>query len=92
MGFTLSNGRVVGYSPRERDVFAALVKADEAISTERLSEIVFSGDPRFHARTLLSGALRSLVKKVEANNEPFSIMTTGRAGPNSMKVWIQKRS
>ena len=91
MDFTLSEEGVVSYSPRERDVFAALLKAGKAISTAKLSEIVFDNDPRFHARTLLGGALRSLMKKVEANNEPFAIVTTGRAGPNSMKVWIQKR-
>lgn len=92
MGFTLGDGKVVSYSPRERDVFAALLAANKAISTEKLSELVFKNDPKFHARTLINGAIRSLMKKVEANEEPFLILSTGRAGPNPMKVWIEKRT
>ena len=91
MVFTLSEDPFISYSPRERDIFAALLKAGKAISTEKLSELVFADSPRFHARTLLGGALRSLMKKIDANEEPFKVVTTGRAGPNSMKVWIEKR-
>jgi hypothetical protein len=43
-------------------------------------------------QNIVSVMLRSLMRKVVFNKEPFKIERSGRAGPNSSEVWIEDRA
>ena len=91
MAFTLGNPDKVKYSPRELQIFKALPRDGDRVTTEALTKRVFGSKVPFHARTIIGGAVRSLGRKIDANGETFVLVTSGRAGPNSMEIWLVER-
>jgi hypothetical protein len=61
------------------------------IDTTRLVELYWDGrELPPNARVAAMDCLRSLKRKVIANREPFRIITSDRAGPKPLDVWMEK--
>lgn len=79
------------YSATERRMFDLIPKRGK-IDTTVLVERYWNGrEPPPNARVAAMDCLRSLKRKVIANREPFRIITSDRAGPKPLDVWIEKR-
>jgi hypothetical protein len=89
--FTLSNARQP-YSETERAVFGLIPKDGASISTDELVALRYPYDPPFNARTIITGTLRLLARKIEYNHEPFRLANTGRAGPKAMSFFLERLS
>ena len=89
----LSEGLKVRYSPGERDVFSRL-RWDRPRDTETLTKLHYGvgrkGMP-FNGRRVVAGLLSSLARKVLLNGEPFRVLSTPRAGPNSRSFWLARK-
>lgn len=84
----------VAYSEMEVELFNLLRrKADRTASTKWLTEQVYKNlgkEPPPSSRVNVAGAIRSLMKKVKENREPFRIVKTYRTGPHSTEVRIEE--
>ena len=88
---SLNTKHRVKYSEREKSVFQLIAEVSpDRISTKEIGEKIFKGKV-FHVKSSVVAALSSLRKKVEYNEEPFTIEMTGHSGPHAMEVWIQPR-
>ena len=81
----------VPYSKTERDTFAAVSKT-KFESTSRLLEKIHDGSPPFHGRNVLNALIRSLIRKMSANGEPFEIERSKRRGPHPMMIKIVRKN
>lgn len=92
MDFTLSGDPPVRYSNQERVIFDALPKDGSRISSlELIGRVYKRGQTPFHARTIVVGCARSLLKKIEHNKEPFRLAKTKPAGPTPVQFWLEPR-
>ena len=88
---SLNTKHRVKYSEREKSVFQLIADASpDRVSTKEIGEKLFEGKV-FHVKSSVVAALSSLRKKVEYNEEPFTIEVSGPSGPRSMEVWLQPR-
>jgi hypothetical protein len=68
----------------------SLIPRRGKIDTTDLVERYWDGrEPPPNARVAAMDCLRSLKRKVIANREPFRIMTSQRAGPKPLDVWVE---
>lgn len=68
------------YSDKEAKLLVLLSK--RAMSSSELTQKLYDGEEiPHHARESVTSMLRSLIKKVEINNEPFIITKTAQRGP-----------
>lgn len=83
MAYTLSENGSVGYSPSERLVFRILnrrsLPSPSTVIVSQFYKDKGSSAP-YNSRQIVMGSLRSLVKKLEANNEEFRIKRIKREG------------
>ena len=86
----LKSDGAVRYSLGEQRIFA-LLKESPRDSAE-IADLYYGAEIPFHGRHIVIGLLAGLIKKTEANNEPFQIMKTKRAGPHPMAFWLKGTS
>jgi hypothetical protein len=87
----LKKTKTVKYSKRERQVFDLIAESgDEGVTTKEIGEKLFKDDVFFVKESVIS-ALTSLRRKVEHNQEPFTIKAEGIKGPRPMRVFIVPR-
>jgi hypothetical protein len=80
------------YSARERSVFKLLPKDGKRITTNQLVKLYYKNDSRqLNANANIVGVIRSLIRKVDVNKEPFRIQKSARAGPHPLEYWLEKR-
>jgi hypothetical protein len=88
----LSRSDFKNYSETEKRLFRILRSLKgERINTEKLTVRFYGKDIPFNGRTIISGCVNALMRKVEWNKEPFRICRSERAGPNSTDVWLEPR-
>jgi hypothetical protein len=88
----LSRSDFKNYSETEKKLFKILKSLKgRQISTEELTAKFYGGDVPFNARTIISGCVNALIKKVEWNKEPFRVCRSERSGPISTLVWLESR-
>jgi len=89
----LKESKIVRYSPMEKALFTLLKnRPNKTASTEWLTEHVYKyleKTPPQSGRIVLTGVLRSFIKKTKENNEPFRIICSPAAGPYSTEVKIE---
>lgn len=82
MKFTL---RKNGYSAAERELFSLLPRHPKTVNAFDLSS-----KPLESLSAVSVGAtLRSLARKVEANQEGFRVAHSRRSGPNHLSWWLE---
>jgi hypothetical protein len=92
--FTL-RGSVIKYSRGEQGIFALLPQSSSApLSSTDLTLLKYQKKAAipFNGRKIVIGLLASLKKKVEANDEPFRILSTPRAGPLPISFWVERKA
>jgi hypothetical protein len=88
---TLTVKDYVKYSKAEQRLFKLLVAANgEPMDTNELARKFYrpSAVP-LNGRTIVTGTLGKLVRKVKWNKELFRVMRSQRAGPHPLKVWVE---
>ena len=89
----LKKAEFVRYSPMEQKLFELLrSKRGRPVTTEWLTLQLYAHmgrEPPLSARIILTGVLRSLIKKAKINKEPFTIVRTPAQGPHSINVSIE---
>ena len=85
MAKKLSKGDKIKYSPMEQAIFSLLKEGSEIDTAQITKKFYARREIPFNARKIVSGALSTLRKKVEANEEPFEIVSSERSGSNSMR-------
>jgi hypothetical protein len=80
----------VRYSKTERELFKLLPPGGGRIDSIELTAKHYSGEAPFHGKTIVVGLINSLMRKLEANGEPFRICKTGLSGPKPIEFWLQK--
>lgn len=97
----LINREFEKYSPSEKLLFELLPRNGEPIDTETLTRKFYQkregkalrdSDIPVHGRVIVNGTLKQLIRKIERNKEPFRLIHSGRAGPNSARVWIEREA
>lgn len=78
------------YSHGQRTLFALLPKNGRSITTAELVRKRKNWPVQFPAQGM-SGAMRALMGKVAANDEPFRICKSYRAGPHQVRYWIETK-
>lgn len=76
------------YSATERRVFDALPKGKSAMTTSALLDKIHGGRPEGHARNILNSVIRSLIRKMNRNEEPFRIEKSKRRGPHPITIRV----
>jgi hypothetical protein len=90
LAFTLSgNGRAIKYSDRERDIFRLLPQDGKTIDTNKLVQRYYRKQIPNHPGATIIGTMRSFMRKIERNKEPFRIKKSVRAGPYPIEFWIE---
>jgi len=95
LAFTLRDRTELRYSRGERGIFALLPQGgNEPLSSTDLTLRKYKKAAAipFNGRKIVIGLLASLKKKVEANDEPFRIMSTPRAGPLPISFWVERKA
>lgn len=83
----------VPYSAAEQKALDAVRAASgRRVTTGELIAVIYGGAVPFHARQSVVGAMRSLIRKVTVNDEPFSVRQSPRQGPRSAEFWVEARS
>lgn len=77
------------YSDREKSILALLPKGGKRINTVELMKKKYGKNVPFHGRIIIIGTLRSLMRKVVYNKEPFRIKKSERRGPHPIEFWIE---
>lgn len=88
---TLGEGRRVGYSDTERELFRMLPVYPGRISSRELIERKYGKSAPFNSFQLIGAALRSLSRKVKHNREAFLVERSIRRGPHPIYFWISNR-
>ncbi len=76
MAFTLSDEGKLKYSPSERLVFQILSHKPLSYSSTAIVTAFYKTKgqpPPYNSRAIVMGSVRSLVRKVELNKEPFIV-------------------
>lgn len=78
--------KAIKYSPSEQRILAMLPEGET--DTKTLTERFYGGKDNIpiNGQQIVYGLVRSLARKVEANNVWFIIDTSGRDGPYPMRV------
>lgn len=82
----------VDYSPAERALFELLPVKPKRISSTELVTQRYGSEVPFHAQSIIRSTMDSLIRKIEANREPFRVLKTPRAGPKPTEFWLEKRA
>lgn len=82
----------VSYSPTEERLLGLLPARGKPITSEELAEQLYEpGTAPFNARASVAAMMRTLMRKVEHNEEPFRVMQADRSGPVPMSYWKERR-
>lgn len=94
MGYMLAvNGSRARYSRNERRLFEFLPKDGTRISTITLGQrLARKPDGPFYARQVALSAVKSLMRKIDKNKEPFRLRATRARGPVPLEFWLEPRS
>jgi hypothetical protein len=89
----LKRTELVKYSPSEEALFE-IIKSHRGtpLNTAELTEKFYDGEIPLNGRTIISGTIKSLIKKTLWNKEEFKVCRSPRSGPNSTTVWIEHNS
>lgn len=74
------NKRKLKYSHMELKLLELLAKGS-IVSSDELVEKVYDGNAPFAARHSVTAVMRSLIRKIEFNREPFTITKSKLNGP-----------
>lgn len=89
----LKESNVERYSLMEKTLIALLAsRPDKSADTKWLTEHVYKSLGRKvpkSSRIVLTGTLRSLIKKMKRNGEKFKLVRSPAAGPHSTAVRIE---
>ena len=91
MAYILSKNPKVRYSPTEQEVFRILARYAGNVKKLPTTQLVSwdlygdAGDLPFHADQIAGGAIRSLMRKLDANEEPFKLQRVKI--PGKKVVW-----
>lgn len=81
----------VGYSPTEKRLLELLPANGRRVSTRQLADQLYKDTVQpWHAGIIVGTGMRSLIRKVTHNREPFRIKKTPRDGPNPIEFWREK--
>jgi hypothetical protein len=51
----------------------------------------YKKDPPLNARASIVAGMKSLMRKIERNKEPFRVLQSERAGPRPAEFWVQAK-
>ena len=85
----LGEGRKVGYSETERELFQLIPVDPGRVSSRELVEKKYGRSAPFNSFQLVRAALNSLSTKVTYNGEPFVVAKSERRGPHPISYWIE---
>ena len=95
MGYTamarMVTSRKIKYSIMEMKLIELLSKG-EATASDLIKKIYRDGEAPYFARESITSILRALIKKLDHNNETFTISKTRPGGPYETKYKRVKRS
>ncbi len=93
----LSTEVKVSYSEAERRMFDLLpvgiknaVTVQDLLDSKQESANGAEAPFRSHAMAGIRATIGNLSRKIEANEEPFRVMKSARAGPHPINFWIEK--
>lgn len=90
MDFILSENVKLRYSKGERSLFATLPRNGKQVTTAVMAVRLHGrGNPMGRIRVI--GTLRSLIRKINENDEMFRIKRERRSGPHPIRVWLEAR-
>ena len=75
------------FSPSEEKIID-LLKKHNKLTTAQIADKFYKKDRPEYARVIISGVVRSLVKKT-ARSKDFRVKSSHRRGPHPMEVWIE---
>lgn len=88
---TTSKPKRQGYSPKEQQLLSLLSTGKPLSSTELVERLYDNGDAPYYAHQSVNSLMRSLIKKVKHNSEPFIINKSAAAGPYPTNYSILER-
>lgn len=88
---TAGSKSMMRYSGREQKFLALLPKDGSKISSTRIGDLFYGRATRpFHSRVIIIGVMRSLMRKVRHNREPFRVVKGPQSGPRPIEFWIER--
>jgi hypothetical protein len=87
----LNDNAEYSYSDRERELFSILIEG-KRVDTIELSKKFYGKNPiPLNGSKIVFGAVAGLRRKIEANKEPFKIVSSKRSGPIPVSFWIEEK-
>ena len=77
-------------SPSEKAILTLIPKTGVRVSTKVLTARHYGRHPPFHARIVVAGVVRALVKKSKMISLGGRVRSTKRSGPHPIEVWWEK--
>jgi hypothetical protein len=77
----------MSFSPSEEKIID-LLKKHSKLTTAQLADKFYKKNRPEYARVIISGVVRSLVKKT-ARSKDFRVKSSKRSGPWPIEVWIE---
>jgi hypothetical protein len=83
----------IAYSPAEERLLKLIPRNGRRITTDKLTAMQYQHRQKpFNADAIVRATLRSLMKKVEFNQERYRIVKGPQRGPHTSEIWSEKRT
>ena len=83
----------IAYSPAEERLLKCIPSNGKRITTDQLTTLQYLHRQKpFNAESIVRATLRTLMSKVDYNQERYRIVKGPRRGPHPSQIWTEKRA
>lgn len=90
MSYKLNEEARIRYNDTERKVFSIIAMDGEVNTTELVNKFYRRKTKPYHSREIMIGTIRSLMRKMQENEERWQIVKSKRTGPIPIKYTLRK--